>query len=178
MQHIFLPMLMLFFLNASASSMFVRSINVKLKHNKQAGEVQSVLRSVTLPPASISFLNDSAFNKNKYDELMRKSRIYKTTGIPLIASGGAVFFTGVGIMYYVAFTEDLAENKHDLFTGLGLGLIAGSTALLVPGAVLTAKGVSFKKRAKRIQSTFAFKPNFAFYNQSNFALGASVRIGF
>jgi hypothetical protein len=124
---------------------------------------QSPIPSVFLrkkqPPTTHSFLEDSAYAQKKYNDLMHRSRIFKTAGIPLTAVGGAVFFTGVGFMYYSSFNENLSDNDSGKFRDIGLAIMGASAALLVPGIVLTVKGVGYKKRAKRIQKTLAFAPD-------------------
>jgi len=131
--------------------------------------IPSVFLRKKQPPATHSFLEDSAYAQKKYNDLMHRSRVFKTAGIALTAVGGATFLTGVSLIYYSNYKKGLSQRDQDNFTHIGLGVMAASAAFLVPGIVLTVKGVGYKKRAKRIQKTLAFAPDV----MMNYATGSS-----
>jgi len=144
---------------------------------------QSPIPSVFLrkkqPPATHSFLEDSAYAQKKYNDLMHRSRIFKTAGIPLTAVGGAILLTGVGFMYYEAYRDDEAAQRDPIdYSTIGLGVMAASAAFLAPGIVLTVKGVGYKKRAKRIKKTLAFAPDVMMNYASGSAYGGRLVLNF
>ena len=143
---------------------------------------QSPIPSVFLrkkqPPASHSFLEDSAYAQKKYNDLMHRSRIFKTAGIPLTAVGGATFLTGVSLIYYSNYKKGLSQHDQDNFIYIGLGVMAASVAFIVPGIVLTVKGARYRSRAKRIQKTLAFAPDVMMNYASGSAYGGKLVLNF